>query len=149
MTTPASSASALTSPALPQQKELEILDLDEETHGEVLKALSRVLMRTEKTFLGCADMMVAENPKLSLMGSCVLVTVMKGQDVYLMNVGGSWAILGMKGRRDLRSINEEVDDELLDLVTLQLTLDRNTCVKEEVVRIRSEHPDDISAIVNG
>ncbi|ONK80224.1 uncharacterized protein A4U43_C01F15290 [Asparagus officinalis] len=100
-------------------------------------------MRTKEAILGCTDMMVVEKPELSLMGSCVLVTVMKGQDVYLMNVGDSRVILGMKGRRDLRSINKEVDDELLDLVTLQLTLDRSTCVKEEVVRIRSEHPDNI------
>ncbi|ONK61940.1 uncharacterized protein A4U43_C08F35130 [Asparagus officinalis] len=129
------------------QKELERLDLGGGNHGEVLKALSRALMRTEGTFLDCADMMVTENPELSLMGSCVLVMVMKGQDVYLMNVGDSRAILGTKGRRDLRSINEEMDG-LLDLVALQLTLDHSTCVKEEVVRIRSEHPDDSSAIVN-
>lgn len=38
-------------------------------------------------------LMVNENPELALMGSCVLVTLMKGEDIYMMRVGDSRAHL--------------------------------------------------------
>ncbi|XP_020585504.1 LOW QUALITY PROTEIN: probable protein phosphatase 2C 4 [Phalaenopsis equestris] len=143
-----------------------------DTHAKVLKALSVALKKTEEAFLEVADMIVSENPELALMGSCVLVMVMKGEDVYLMNVGDSRAVLGKKAEPDiwdsmrnerlnLESINEETlhdlenydcsDDQmngLQSLVSLQLTKDHSTSVEEEVKRIRNEHPEDSSAIVN-
>ncbi|KAL6008830.1 hypothetical protein ACLOJK_022056 [Asimina triloba] len=42
----------------------------------------------------------------------------------------------------------QTDEELPNLIALQLTLDHSTSIKEEVERIRSEHPDDASAVVN-
>uniref|UniRef100_A0A803QFA7 PPM-type phosphatase domain-containing protein n=1 Tax=Cannabis sativa TaxID=3483 RepID=A0A803QFA7_CANSA len=80
----------------------------------VLKALSEALKKTEDSYLDIADKMVMENPELALMGSCVLVMLMKGEDVYLMN----------------------------------LTMDHSTYVKEEVERIKKEHPDDVCAVMN-
>ena len=90
--------------------------------------------------------MVDENPELALMGSCVLGMLMKGEDVYLMNVGDSRAVLAQKKEPDLRlgkvdhdleRINEEsmYDFEVSDgvkasLRTFQLTLDHCTCVEE-------------------
>jgi serine/threonine protein phosphatase PrpC len=56
---------------------------------EVLKALARALSKTKEAYLEMVDKAVAENPKLALMGSCVLVMLMKGEDVYVMNVGDS------------------------------------------------------------
>jgi len=41
---------------------------------------------------------------LALMGSCVLVMLMKGEDVYVMNVGDSRAILAKKLKLDLGEI---------------------------------------------
>ncbi|KAG1337878.1 putative protein phosphatase 2C 4 [Cocos nucifera] len=140
-------------------------------HLEVLKALSQALRKTEESFLDIADKMVSENPELALMGSCVLVMLMKGEDVYLMNVGDSRAILARKAepdlwsstgkaRQDLERISEETlndleaydsgdpMDILPNLAALPLTLDHSTCVEEEVRRIRNEHPDDASAIAN-
>ncbi|KAA8516431.1 hypothetical protein F0562_016724 [Nyssa sinensis] len=129
--------------------------------SEVLKALSEGLRKTEESFLEIADTMLMENPELSLMGSCVLVMLMKGEDVYLLNVGDSRAVLARKPEPDLRigkacqdleRINEETlndleafDDEfdsLLHLTSLQLTIDHSTSVKEEIRRIKSEHRDD-------
>lgn len=131
-----------------------------ETHPKVLKALSIALKKTEEAFLEVADLTVSENPELALMGSCVLVMVMKGEDVYLMNVGDSRAVLGKKAEPDiwdsvtnerlnLQSINEETlhdlenydcsgdqMDGLQNLVSLQLTKDHSTSV-EEVERVRS------------
>ncbi|KAH7514459.1 hypothetical protein FEM48_Zijuj11G0091900 [Ziziphus jujuba var. spinosa] len=138
-------------------------------HSDVLEALSVALRKTEDSYLGIADMMVMENPELALMGSCVLVMLMKGDDVYLMNVGDSRAVLAQKPepdigtrreqRRDLDRINEETIDDLelcsadecygfTNLTSLQLTVDHSTYVKEEVERIKNEHPDDASAIMN-
>nr|GMC93693.1 probable protein phosphatase 2C 23 [Ipomoea batatas] len=97
-----------------------------------------------------------ENPELALMGSCVLVMLMKGTDVYLMNVGDSRAVLGQKRECDHstgKAIAEEalykaLSDRKHNLHPLQLTVDHSTSVTEEVVRIKKEHPDDASAIKN-
>ncbi|XP_044495508.1 probable protein phosphatase 2C 23 [Mangifera indica] len=137
-------------------------------HSDVLKALSLALKKTEDSFLEVADLMVRENPELALMGSCVLVMLMKGEDVYLMNVGDSRAVLAKKlepniglgrQRKDLERIKEETMhdletfddgeiDRLNNLTSIQLTIDHSTYVEEEVCRIKKEHPDDDSAVMN-
>ncbi|XP_006341030.1 probable protein phosphatase 2C 23 isoform X1 [Solanum tuberosum] len=133
-------------------------------HSDVLKALSEGLRKTEASYLEIADMMVNENPELALMGSCVMVMLLKDQDVYLLNVGDSRAVLAQNLESDLsvskfRRINEQsvssIDalyraesDRKHNLVPAQLTMDHSTSIKEEVVRIRSEHPDDAFAIKN-
>lgn len=134
------------------------------SHGDVLKALSQALRKTEDAYLGIADLMLMENPELALMGSCVLVMLMKGEDVYVMNVGDSRAVLGQKAepdvwRQDLERINEEtlydlegsdadVSSIMPSLTACQLTIDHSTNVEEEVQRIKNEHRDDASAVTN-
>ncbi|XP_042429885.1 probable protein phosphatase 2C 4 [Zingiber officinale] len=139
----------------------------EVNHSQVLKALSRALKKTEEDYLDVADKMITENPELALMGSCVLVMLLKGEDVYLMNVGDSRAILAQKSdsdfwtaispakpKLDLRKINEDIasDVEVFygcpNLSATQLTVEHSTCIEEEVHRIKNEHPDDSSAIAN-
>ncbi|XP_010553043.1 PREDICTED: probable protein phosphatase 2C 66 [Tarenaya hassleriana] len=139
---------------------------------EVLRALLQALRKTEKVYLEIADQMVKENPELALMGSCVLVTLMKGEDVYVMNVGDSRAVLAQmpdfragfeRKRRELERIKEDslLGEQETDrggeetffsrfpsLVPVQLTMEHSTRVAEEVRRIKKEHPDDPSAIEN-
>ncbi|KZV26741.1 putative protein phosphatase 2C 4-like [Dorcoceras hygrometricum] len=133
-------------------------------HAEVLKALSQALKKTEDAYLDLADKMVMDNPELALIGSCVLVMLMKGDDLYVLNVGDSRAVLAQKKEpdlwsQDLERINEETlyDLESFDgdgsnpqpsLVSVQLTMDHSTSIEEEVMRIRNEHPDDASAVTN-
>ncbi|KAG0466545.1 hypothetical protein HPP92_017525 [Vanilla planifolia] len=112
----------------------------EDGHSQILKALNQALWKTEEGYLDIADNMVLEHPELSLMGSCVLVMVMMGKDVYFMNVGDSRAVLA-------QSIKDQ-DASSCSLSTRQITSDHSTCVKEEVRRIKEEHPDDVSAIAN-
>ncbi|KAL4282826.1 hypothetical protein GQ457_16G022700 [Hibiscus cannabinus] len=100
-------------------------------HSHILKALSEALTRTEETYLKMADL----KPELHAMGSCVLVMLMNGEDVYVMNLGDSRAIIAQKTGSS-------------NLIPHQLTMDHNTDVKEEVERIRKEHPDDDEAVVN-
>ncbi|KAI3995842.1 hypothetical protein MKX01_020377 [Papaver californicum] len=136
--------------------------------SDVLKALGEALKKTEESYLEIADKMVMENPELALMGSCVLVMLMKGEDVYVMNVGDSRAVLAQKAEpdlwlgkahEDLERIKEETSydlekfngdrsERLPDLNALQLTLDHSTSVDEEIQRIKSEHPDDALAVSN-
>ncbi|KAG2292252.1 hypothetical protein Bca52824_038921 [Brassica carinata] len=100
--------------------------------------------------------MVEENPELALMGSCVLVTLMKGEDVYVMNVGDSRAVLarkpnvvvGSKRQKELERI-KEVREMFMNgsimrnsLVPLQLNKEHSTRIEEEVRRIKKEHPED-------
>lgn len=123
-------------------------------HSDVLKALSQALRKTEDAYLEVADKMVMENPELALMGSCVLVMLMKGEDVYLMNVGDSRAVLGRRTEPDfwlgkahwdqLERITEETQNDLegdykleslRSLSALQLTLDHSTYVDEVMCRV--------------
>ncbi|CAA3029679.1 probable phosphatase 2C 4 [Olea europaea subsp. europaea] len=124
-------------------------------HLGVLKALSEALRKTEASYLEIADMMLMENPELALMGSCVLVMVMKDDDVYLMNVGDSRAVLAKKAENDGK-MRKDLDEMLYgdefenmhNLSSCQLTMDHSTSVREEVRRIRTEHPDDPLAVFN-
>ncbi|CAI0427171.1 unnamed protein product [Linum tenue] len=137
-------------------------------HFDVLRALSRALRKTEEAYFQVADKMAGENPELALMGSCVLVMLMKGEDVYLMNVGDSRAVLAQSGEsigrksQDLGIISEECssngyDPEDIDgdeffrfhnLNCLQLTMDHSTSIDKEVERIKKEHPDDPNSVMN-
>ena len=73
------------------------------------------------------------------MGSCLLAMLMKGDDVYLMNVGDSRAVLAQKV--DLERISEETLSDLdridvdefgsfTSLASSQLTVDHSTSVEE-------------------
>ncbi|XP_042054677.1 probable protein phosphatase 2C 4 isoform X2 [Salvia splendens] len=127
-------------------------------HSVVLEAMSEALRKTEASYLEIADMMLVENPELALMGSCVLAMVMKGDDVYLMNVGDSRAVLAQRNDSGGKMVLVKKDcDELLYgyeydsvhyLSASQLTMDHSTSVKEEVRRIRYAHLDDAFAVVN-
>ncbi|GFP82341.1 probable protein phosphatase 2c 4 [Phtheirospermum japonicum] len=133
-------------------------------HADVLKALSQALRKTEEAYLDVADKMVMENPELSLMGSCVLVMLMKGEDMYVMNVGDSRAVLAQNKEPDiwsqdleriseetlydLEAFDEDMPNSIPGLIALQLTMEHSTSIEEEVTRIRNEHRDDTSALVN-
>ncbi|XP_068649918.1 protein phosphatase 2C 29-like [Aristolochia californica] len=135
-------------------------------HESVLRALSRALEATEVAYLEMTDKVLDRNPELALMGSCLLVVLMKDEDVYVMNVGDSRAIvaqyqpqdfdLGAKVTRDPNGGSEEEgiveanegSDEIMRLSALQLSIDHSTSIVEEVLRIKAEHPDDSQCIVN-
>lgn len=62
-------------------------------HELVLQALARALELTELAYLDMTDKVLDTNPELALMGSCLLVALMRDEDVYVMNVGDSRAIV--------------------------------------------------------
>lgn len=87
------------------------------SHSDVLLALSEALRKTEDSFMKIVDEMISNNPVLAMMGSCVLVMLMKGDVVYLMNVGDSRAVLATTQAANC----------------LQLTMEHSTLVKEVVL----------------
>uniref|UniRef100_A0ACD5WZE6 Uncharacterized protein n=1 Tax=Avena sativa TaxID=4498 RepID=A0ACD5WZE6_AVESA len=116
-------------------------------HRDVLKALARALRKTEEAFFEAAEQRAEESPELGLMGSCVLVMLMKGTDVYVMNVGDSRVVLAR--RWEAKNIRGRAGHDLDGLQTMQLTAEHSTDVEKEVVRIRVQHLNDRNAIVNG
>ncbi|OVA01296.1 Protein phosphatase 2C (PP2C)-like domain [Macleaya cordata] len=147
-------------------------------HELVLRALSRALEVAEHAYLDMTDKVLDRNPELALMGSCLLVVLMRDEDVYVMNVGDSRAIIGHyqqeeisssmnpirrgKSRSDIEGIVEESSAvgegatpvviespaHTMKLTALQLSTDHSTSIEEEVLRIKQEHPDDSQCIVN-
>ena len=115
-------------------------------HRDVMRALARALKKTEDAFFAAAEEHAAESPELGLMGSCVLVMVMKGTDIYVMNVGDSRAVLARrpepdlknvlgKASQDLQQFKSEIMRELeahdMDgLQAVQLTTEHSTAVQE-------------------
>ncbi|PON57085.1 Protein phosphatase [Parasponia andersonii] len=147
-------------------------------HELVLRALSRALEVTELAYLDMTDKVLDTNPELALMGSCLLVVLMRDEDVYVMNVGDSRAIVAQyvqeevgsstesRGQGDNGSSTEGIVEESLAvgeramklenenpaqemrLTALQLSTDHGTNIEEEIIRIKNEHPDDKHCIVN-
>lgn len=118
----------------------------ENDHLAVLKALARALRKTEEAYLDVADKMVGEFPELALMGSCVLAMLMKGEDMYLMNVGDSRAVLGTMDSVDLEQISEGSFDGLVGdgtplLSAVQLTSEHSTSVREVTELVHSLSQD--------
>ncbi|KAI3453444.1 hypothetical protein Pfo_010107 [Paulownia fortunei] len=62
-------------------------------HELVLSAMSRALEVTEQAYLDMTDRVLDRYPELALMGSCLLVVLMRDEDVFVMNVGDSRAIV--------------------------------------------------------
>uniref|UniRef100_A0A452XN35 protein-serine/threonine phosphatase n=1 Tax=Aegilops tauschii subsp. strangulata TaxID=200361 RepID=A0A452XN35_AEGTS len=98
-------------------------------HGAVLDALARALRRTEEGYFAEAEARAAECPELAMMGSCVLVLLMKGADVYSMNVGDSRAVLAHRSADGhvTEEIRRQFDEcDMTELVALQLTMEHST-----------------------
>ncbi|XP_031124824.1 protein phosphatase 2C 29 [Ipomoea triloba] len=147
-------------------------------HELVLRAMSGALEITELAYLDMTDKLLDRYPELALMGSCLLVVLMRDEDVYVMNLGDSRAIvakyepeevtsssnsrvLGNDGLAVEGKVEESKGSILAEdkatnvvpvqdmrLVSLQLSTDHSTSIEEEVIRIKNEHPDDSNCIVN-
>lgn len=105
-------------------------------HDVVLRAMVRALESTEDAYMEMVEKSLDINPELALMGSCVLVMLMKDQDVYVMNVGDSRAILAQERLHDRHSnpgfgIDEGVEHK---------SRSRESLVRMELDRISEESP---------
>ena len=102
----------------------------------VLEALSRALDATESEFFWMMSMGIYQRPELALSGSCVLVVLIMDDDVYVMNVGDSRAVVAQQGsnpsswNEGLPSENEIVEEIEDEFSAFQLSTDHNTSNKE-------------------
>lgn len=104
-------------------------------HAAVLKAMTRALENTEDGYMEMVEQALDKNPELALMGSCVLVMLMKDQDVYVMNLGDSRAILAQERPNDRHSNPNLVKDDLR-----HRNRSRESLVRMELDRISEESP---------
>ncbi|XP_010512816.1 PREDICTED: protein phosphatase 2C 32-like [Camelina sativa] len=105
-------------------------------HDAVLRAMARALENTEEAYMEMVEKSLDINPELALMGSCVLVMLMKDQDVYVMNVGDSRAILAQERLHDRHSNPGFGNDEGIG----HKSRSRESLVRMELDRISEESP---------
>ncbi|KAK3151727.1 hypothetical protein QOZ80_3AG0249720 [Eleusine coracana subsp. coracana] len=102
-------------------------------HDAVLRAMSRALQTTEEAYMEIVEKELDRNPELGLMGSCVLVMLMKDQDVYVMNLGDSRVILGQD--------SDQYNNSNFSKGDLQYrNRSRESLVRVELDRISEESP---------
>ncbi|KAI3980899.1 hypothetical protein MKX01_025464 [Papaver californicum] len=104
-------------------------------HDAVLRAMGRALENTEKAYMDMVEMALDRNPELALMGSCVLVMLMKDQDVYVMNLGDSRIILAQDRHSDRHSNPNLAKDD-----PKHWNRSRESLVRVELDRISEESP---------
>lgn len=108
----------------------------------VLNSLQHALNQAENEFLHMVEQEMDDRPDLVSIGSCVLLVLLHGKNLYLLNLGDSRAVLatydkghGMKGSGGLCAI--------------QLTDSHTVDNEDERIRVLNEHPDDPSTLVAG
>ncbi|XP_077218305.1 protein phosphatase 2C family protein isoform X2 [Tasmannia lanceolata] len=108
-------------------------------HG-VLDSLQRALAQAEKDFMYMVEQEMDERPDLVSIGSCVLVVLLIGNDLYTLNLGDSRAVLASS------EIIEMGHDAL---EAIQLTDSHTVDNETERMQLIYDHPDDPSTIVAG
>eukprot|EP00250_Pteridium_aquilinum_P004748 c1494_g1_i1 orf=120-2711(+) len=108
-------------------------------HDAVLKALSRALEETEEAYLNMADRALEDNPELALMGSCILVALMKDKDVYILNVGDSRAIVAQKMSDERPALFSNSADNTTRMGVRDASVRQDLeCISEESPPVASE-----------
>ncbi|KAL9390495.1 hypothetical protein Peur_019100 [Populus x canadensis] len=109
----------------------------------MLDSLQRAVSQAENDFLYMVEQEMEDRPDLVSVGSCVLVGLLHGMDLYTLNLGDSRAVL---------ATYDEEDSEIKGcgrLKAIQLT-DCHTVDNElERTRVLSDHPDDPAVIAGG
>lgn len=108
----------------------------------VLGSLQRALVQAENDFLHMVEQEMEDRPDLVSVGSCVLVVLLHGKNLYVLNIGDSRAVLATCGEySDMNS-----DDGLL---AVQLSDAHTVDNEEEKNQLLQDHPHDPSIIVGG
>lgn len=107
--------------------------------NRVLDSLQCSLNQAESDFLHMVEQEMEDRPDIVSVGSCVLVGLLQGKDLYIMNLGDSRAVLATDD--DERLIEGLKAVQLTDSHTVDNEVERNQVV--------SQHPDDPKTIVHG
>ncbi|KAJ7980262.1 Protein phosphatase 2C-like protein [Quillaja saponaria] len=109
---------------------------------KVLDSLQRALSQTESDFLYMVEQEMEERPDLVSIGSCVLIVLLHGNDLYTLNLGDSRAVLAT----DVEG-NDITGSERLKAI--QFTDSHTVDNEVERTKLLSDHPDDPMIIVGG
>lgn len=109
-------------------------------HG-VLDSLQRALSQTENDFLHMVEQEMEDRPDLVSVGSCVLVVLLHGKDLYTLNLGDSRAVLA--------TLDEDAMRGNGGLKAIQLTESHTVDNELERAQLQHDHPDDPTIIVGG
>lgn len=109
--------------------------------ARVLENLQRALGQAESEFLNMVEQEMDDRPDLVSVGSCVLVVLLHGKDLYTLNLGDSRAVLATS-----EGIHTDDND---NLVAVQLTDSHNVDNETERMQLLCDHPDDPLTIVAG
>ena len=115
-------------------------------HSAVLTALTRALAATESAYLDMTNQSMGTHPELAVTGACLLVALLRDDDVYVMNLGDSRAIVAQRRDDDddcvlgtMRvediGVGLETDARIhgysaIGLEALQLSTDHSTSIEE-------------------
>lgn len=109
-------------------------------HG-VFDSLQRALSQTENDFLHMVEQEMEDRPDLVSVGSCVLVVLLHGKDLYTLNLGDSRAVLATLDEGAMRGNG--------GLKAVQLTESHTVDNELERAQLQHDHPDDPAIIVGG
>ncbi|KAL0348679.1 UNVERIFIED_CONTAM: putative protein phosphatase 2C 40 [Sesamum angustifolium] len=101
----------------------------------VLNSLQHALSLAETEFLHMVEQEMDDRPDLVSIGSCVLLVLLHGKNLYVLNVGDSRAVLATYESKGLRAV------QLTDSHTVDNEVER--------IQLLNDHPDDPSTIVAG
>ncbi|KAJ1407642.1 PPM-type phosphatase domain [Sesbania bispinosa] len=108
----------------------------------VLDSLQQVLNQVENDFLCMVEQEMEERPDLVCVGSCVLLVLLHGNDLYTLNLGDSRAVLATHSTDDIMNENER-------LKAIQLTDSHTVDNETEKAKLLASHPNDPKTIVAG
>ncbi|KAK1351928.1 PPM-type phosphatase domain-containing protein [Heracleum sosnowskyi] len=129
--------------ATPKVVSTDILaeSLSSSSRQRVLDSLQRALCQAENDFLYMVEQEMEDRPDIVSVGSCVLVVLLHGKDLYTLNLGDSRAVLATYSEAGINSNKA--------LQAIQLTDSHTVDNEVERTQLLSNHPDDSMTIVGG
>ncbi|XP_076901471.1 putative protein phosphatase 2C 60 [Bidens hawaiensis] len=106
-----------------------------ETQSMSVEVIKKAFQATEEGFLSIVTKQWQMQPQIAAVGSCCLVGVVCGGNLYIANLGDSRAVLG----RHVKATGE--------VLAIQLSEEHNACIESVRQELHSNHPDDSHIVV--
>eukprot|EP01018_Ginkgo_biloba_P003618 Gb_24708 [translate_table: standard] len=129
-------------------KDTELLQSEDEKVSSnsfrqgVTNCLQLALSQAESDFMYMVEQEMDDRPDLVTIGSCVLVVLLHGQDLYTLSLGDSRAVLAMS------DYSTDGKDDVC-LKAIQLTETHTVDEETERTQLLAEHPDDPLTVFGG
>nr|GEU82900.1 probable protein phosphatase 2C 60 [Tanacetum cinerariifolium] len=106
-----------------------------ENQSMSVEVIKKAFQATEDGFLSLVTKQWPMQPQIAAVGSCCLVGVICGGNLYIANLGDSRAVLG----RLVKATGE--------VIAIQLSAEHNACIESVRQELHSTHPDDSQIVV--